>query len=180
MDTLLTKLYDEVPGTTIILSTLLPNTLEPKLVEQISREIRTIASIRREKNDRLVLADMSTFIKKDELVDGIHPTAKGYEKMASVWWAAFQEAEKENMLQKVNSAGSSGTLSEFVEKKLDGNGSISNPHLPAYTAPAQPSLSGSSRGFQLLDCWAFIARTFTCTCWQILISWLPKSSCFRG
>ncbi|KAJ5124542.1 uncharacterized protein N7515_008367 [Penicillium bovifimosum] len=148
MDSLLTQLFDGIPGTTIILSTLIFNGIHPQEVADISGQYVELAGKRRAQNDSLVLADMSTFIKWNELVDNIHPTAEGYERMASVWWAAIQEAEKEGLLKAPKSTSTnSGTISKAYEKELDD--SISNPSLPAYTASPQPTVvereSGSSR-----------------------------------
>lgn len=133
MNILIEKLFSSIEGTTIILSTLLPNGKQPEKVESINEQLRNLVAYRRARNNRIVLADMSHFIKVDELVDKIHPDDAGYEKMASVWWAAFQEAQKEGMLQNFNY-----TSSKFNAKKLDDN--TTDPHLPAYSAPAQPTV----------------------------------------
>ncbi|KAJ5586528.1 CAZyme family CE3 [Penicillium hetheringtonii] len=127
MNRLIERLFDNIQGTTIILSTLLPNGKAPEKVESINEQYRSLVAYRRDRKERIVLADMSKFITVDELVDKIHPDDAGYEKMASVWWAAFQEAEKEKMLQNFNY-----TISQFSEKKLDDN--ITNPHLFKYSA----------------------------------------------
>lgn len=142
MDSLLTELYEAIPDTTIILSTLIPNNKKPNLVADISQQYRDLAAKRRAQNDSLVLAEMSTFIKSNQLVDKIHPTAAGYEEMASVWWAAIQVAESEGLLKAPASTSmNNGTMSKAREKALDD--STGDPDLPAYTAPAQPKASGS-------------------------------------
>lgn len=133
MNILIEKLFSSIEGTTIILSTLLPNAKQPEKVESINEQLRNLVAYRRARNNRIVLADMSHFIKVDELADKIHPDDAGYEKMASVWWAAFQEAQKEGMLQNFNY-----TSAKFNAKKLDDN--TTDPHLPAYSAPAQPTV----------------------------------------
>ncbi|KAJ5555374.1 hypothetical protein N7461_003844 [Penicillium sp. DV-2018c] len=139
MDSLLTQLFDGIPGTTIILSTLIFNGKRAQEVADISGQYVELAAKRRAQNDSLVLADMSTFIKWNELVDGIHPTADGYERMASVWWAAIQEAEKEGLLKAPRPTSTSdGTMNGTYEKGLDD--SIENPSLPAYTASPQPTV----------------------------------------
>jgi len=148
MDSLLTELYDAIPGTTIILSTLIPNDKKPNLVSDISQQYRDLVAKRRAQNDSLVLAEMSTFLKSNQLVDKIHPTAAGYEEMASVWWAAIQVAENEALLKAPASTSmNNGTISKAREKELDD--STDDPNLPAYTAPAQPTGSGLSQANQL-------------------------------
>lgn len=152
MNSLMTKLFNEIDGTTIILSTLLPNKKEPKLVESINKQFRTLAAFWRAKNGRVVLADMSTFIKEDQLVDGVHPDDYGYTEMASVWWAAIQVAIAENLLQEASNTTVNGTISQTFEKSLDGNNSIADPDLPAFSATAQPVLNSGvyARGLSLL------------------------------
>ncbi|KAJ6128170.1 hypothetical protein N7471_009387 [Penicillium samsonianum] len=149
MDSLLTYLFDNIPNTTIILSTLTYNGKKPQLATDISTQYLELAAKRRARKERLVVADMSTFIKWKQLVDKIHPTDAGYEEMASVWWAAIQQAEKEGFLSAPESTSiSSGTISKAREKELDD--STGDPSLPAYTAPPQPTKisNGSSRSRQ--------------------------------
>ncbi|KKK25956.1 hypothetical protein ARAM_003532 [Aspergillus rambellii] len=146
IDALLTELFNQINGTTIILSTLLPNTKQPRIAEQISRQYRNVAARRRAQGDRVVLAEMSYFIKSDQLADGTHPTDSGYKEMASVWWAAIQEAEREGMLQAPNNIGEVGVLTQAKEASLDD--SITNPNLPDYTAPAQPVVADNARSIR--------------------------------
>ncbi|KAJ5646436.1 LipaseGDSL [Penicillium lividum] len=138
MNSLLDLLFEKVPNTTIILSTLLPNKKTPQVVEWISDQYRVLAAKRRKSGDRIVLADMSTFIKLDELADATHPTDVGYKRMASVWWAAIEDALQENMIQQFDY-----TITKKLEKALDN--STSNPSLPSYTAPPQPT--NTNHGF---------------------------------
>lgn len=140
MNSLISKLFDQIEGTTIILSTLLPNGKEPELVKEINKQYRTLAAFWRAKNGRVVLADMSKFIKEDQLVDGTHPDDYGYKEMASVWWAAIQVAQAEGMLQQASDTSVNGTIGEVLEKSLDDG--TDDPDLPAYAATAQPVLNG--------------------------------------
>ncbi|KAE8390395.1 hypothetical protein BDV23DRAFT_193793 [Aspergillus alliaceus] len=120
MNVMLTRLYDKIPGTTIILSTLLSNG-DPKAqanVVKINEQYRNIAAARRKNGDKIVLAEMSDFIKVNELVDGTHPTDHGYKKMASVWWAAIQEAEKAKFLSEPKDIGESDWIDTTCEKKF--------------------------------------------------------------
>lgn len=171
MDSLLTYLFDNIPDTTIILSTLTFNGKKPQLGTDISTQYLKLAAERRARNESLVIADMSTFIQWNQLVDNIHPTAAGYEEMASVWWAAIQEAEKEGLLKAPNPT-STGTaaISKAREKLLDD--STADPSLPAYTAPPQPTIkkvkNSSSRSYE----WHIWAVAF-----QMIISTLQLLPC---
>ncbi|KNG81650.1 hypothetical protein ANOM_009765 [Aspergillus nomiae NRRL 13137] len=121
MDALLTRLYDAIPGTTIILSTLLPRVTTDNEIVKFSRYIsdqyRQIVAARRQQGQRIVLAEMSDFIKPEDLIDGTHPTDFGYKKMASVWWEAIQEAEREGLLQPPNHTGVSDTKRTTCKKE---------------------------------------------------------------
>ncbi|KAL4863522.1 hypothetical protein BDV12DRAFT_206408 [Aspergillus spectabilis] len=152
IDTLMSDLFTSIPNTTIILSTLLPNTHAQRVVSRISKEYRALAARRRANGDRVVLAEMSYFIGSDQLADGTHPDDQGYKNMAAVWWAAVQVAESEGLLVKPNEmdlesggrlaevSGVNGTMKEG--EGLD-DGPVVDPELPAYIAPAQPGEEGT-------------------------------------
>ncbi|KAG2421540.1 hypothetical protein HFD88_005515 [Aspergillus terreus] len=136
MNGLLTQLFDAIPGTTIILSTLLQNTRQPINVETVNREYRKLAAQRRADGDRVVLAEMSQFIKFDQLKDGTHPIDLGYKEMASVWWAAIETAQQAGFLQKPNGAGFLTASNATSKQALNAN--VSDPDLPYYSAVPQP------------------------------------------
>ncbi|KAL4861182.1 SGNH hydrolase-type esterase domain-containing protein [Aspergillus spectabilis] len=98
MDALLDYLYSSIPNTTIILSTLLPNTNQPGLVNDINLQYRTIYNRRRDEGDKIVLADMANNLEDSDLQDDTHPDDAGYRKMATVWWAAIQAADRRGFL----------------------------------------------------------------------------------
>lgn len=98
MDDLLTKLYKEIPGTTVILSTLLPNGLAQHNVTLINDQYKSIYHKRQEKKENIILADMSDLISTSHLVDGTHPDEFGYLKMAGAWTTAIKEASDKKMI----------------------------------------------------------------------------------
>ncbi|KAL4874886.1 SGNH hydrolase-type esterase domain-containing protein [Aspergillus karnatakaensis] len=153
IDTLITNLFTAIPNTTIILSTLLPNTHAQRVVSRISREYRNLAGRRRSAGDRVVLAEMSYFIGSEMLVDGTHPDNQGYKNMAAVWWAAVQTAESEGLLSAPNEVRGGGKVA-VVAGTGSGNGTVKegeglddgpveDPELPGYIAPAQPGDEGT-------------------------------------
>jgi hypothetical protein len=120
MNELLTRLYDAIPGTTIILSTLLVNQ-EPNgiiNVPVINEQYRQIAAARIKEGARMVLAEMNDFITVTDIGDKTHPTNDGYIKMASVWWAAIQEAENKGYLQEPKDIGESDWVDTTCEKQF--------------------------------------------------------------
>lgn len=118
-DSLLTFLYGAISNTTIIMSTLLPNTVEPDLVAEINEQYHDVYDNREAAGDRIVLADMYTFLTTDDLQDGTHPTDYGYEKMASVWWSAIQTALNNNYLSAPIDTGVSDFPNNTCEQTYD-------------------------------------------------------------
>ncbi|KAJ5801621.1 uncharacterized protein N7518_003689 [Penicillium psychrosexuale] len=116
MDTMIDYLYSSVPNVTIILSTLLPNTAQPALVGQISVQYRRLYMRRKAAGDKIVIADMQSFISVDDLQDDTHPTDDGYIKMASIWWPAIQEAQTNGFLTPPADTDVSDTSSSTCEK----------------------------------------------------------------
>lgn len=97
MRALVEKLFAEIPGTTVVLSTLLPNAVDSvdERVSGVNEKFRElVASLgsgvgsggeEGGEGKRIVLAEMNEgYITRDELVDdGIHPNKDGYDKMAA-------------------------------------------------------------------------------------------------
>ncbi|CAI6328793.1 unnamed protein product [Periconia digitata] len=140
MDQMLDLLYEKIPGVTILFSTLLTNkgaTTDSRVKNIVNPQYRALVERRRKQNQRIVLAEMyesdTPWLSKNELSDGTHPTDAGYKKMAAIWWAAFQEADKAGMLQPPNKA----TLLQRCEQpaKIEG----SKIQLPAnFYGPVEP------------------------------------------
>ena len=98
MKSLVDDLFQMVPGTTIILSTLVPNgdpTIDACLVN-LNSQYRSLANSYQ--NQRFDIADMYSFVGHDGIwpvgsATPGHPTDEGYLRMASVWWSAIQRSE---------------------------------------------------------------------------------------
>ncbi|KXJ87696.1 SGNH hydrolase-type esterase domain-containing protein [Microdochium bolleyi] len=107
MAALLDKLFDQVPGTTVVLSTLLVNaddTVDGR-VAVVNDGYRALVRSQREAGRRIVLAEMNdgNYITRDDLVDdGIHPNRNGYIKMAFIWYEAIMNASKDGLIQTPN------------------------------------------------------------------------------
>ena len=95
MRSLVEKLFAEIPGTTVVLSTLLPNAVDSvdERVDSVNEKFRELvatlsssgSTAEGAEGQRIVLAEMNNgYITRDELVeDGIHPNKEGYNKMAA-------------------------------------------------------------------------------------------------
>lgn len=95
MKDLIDYLFQTVPGTTVILSTLVPNwvpAIDACLVK-VNDQYRKLASSYQ--GQRFTIADMYDFVGLDGVwQEGTptlgHPTDEGFSTMAAVWWNAFQ------------------------------------------------------------------------------------------
>jgi lysophospholipase L1-like esterase len=101
MRDMIMECFIRVPGTVVILSTLIPNTQTPENFASINNQYRNVAAQLRAQGFHIILAEMNDgFITIDDIWDGTHPYLLGFEKMASVWTRAINEAEKEGWLVK--------------------------------------------------------------------------------
>ena len=111
MDKLVDYLFHEITGVTIIVSTLLPNNAtdtNEHIRNSINPQYADVVKRRQEKNQPIVLADLYSALTVEDLVDGTHPTDKGYRKLAEAWLSAISEAGKKGMLLEARDIGNPG------------------------------------------------------------------------
>jgi hypothetical protein len=112
VNALIDYLYEEIPGVTIIMSTIIPSrtiTVDGAQVasvrDAVNVKYRALAALRIASGDKLVLCDADTFMTTDDIGgDGIHPTEYGYEKLASLFYEAINEAYSQSFLEAPNSS----------------------------------------------------------------------------
>ena len=126
---LLDQLWLDVPGATVILSTLIPNT-DPQAnanVQSINQQYTTtVMNHYSQLGKKLLLCNMNDgYITTADLnpTDGTHPTDEGYTKMASVWWNAFQKVESLNWLTQAPNTGVPDSETGYDCPKVYGHGS---------------------------------------------------------
>lgn len=95
MDNLLQYLWQMVPTSTVILSTLLVNADREvnSRVSRVNAQIRDLVATKAAEHKSMFLADMSTAEgpQREDLVDGTHPNDEGYKKMAVIWFNAIRQ-----------------------------------------------------------------------------------------
>jgi hypothetical protein len=92
MKTMMNEIYASIDGVTIILSTLLPKSVNNACASFVSEQYRSL--VRDEFVGRRVgLADINSVLPASMLADGTHPTDEGYRLFASVWWDAISKVE---------------------------------------------------------------------------------------
>lgn len=93
---LIDRLFDAIPGVTIITSTLLPNgnSNTQSNINILNSQIPNVVKDRQEAGKQITYVDFSSsyFSLADIGSDGTHPTDAGYLKMAEVWYQGIQAA----------------------------------------------------------------------------------------
>ncbi|MFI6318815.1 ricin-type beta-trefoil lectin domain protein [Nonomuraea sp. NPDC050556] len=89
LSTLIDHLTTALPGADVFVATLIP--LANSGQEAAARTYNAaIPGIVQSKGQRVHLVDMHAQLTTADLVDGVHPTAGGYDKMAAAWYTALQ------------------------------------------------------------------------------------------
>ncbi|GAA4607697.1 lysophospholipase L1-like esterase [Actinoplanes octamycinicus] len=89
LSTLLDHIVAGAPSADVFVATLIP--LANSGQEAAARTFNAaLPGIVRSKGSRVHLVDMHAALTTGDLIDGIHPTAGGYDKMAAIWYAALR------------------------------------------------------------------------------------------
>ncbi|CAG7982826.1 unnamed protein product [Penicillium nalgiovense] len=101
---MLEYLWTTSSGSTVILSTLLPN-LDGKIesrVLRINEKFREMANVKAAEGRKIIFEDMhsSDGPKISDLADGTHPNDVGYAKMAMIWRGGIYEAVHKGFVQR--------------------------------------------------------------------------------
>ncbi|CZR48139.1 uncharacterized protein FPRO_12749 [Fusarium proliferatum ET1] len=94
MKALVDDIYSNIPGVTIVLSTIVrsTNVTNDACASKVSKQIRQLVKTYR--SQRIGLADINPVLPTSMLQkDGIHPTDAGYKLFASVWWDAIRKIQ---------------------------------------------------------------------------------------
>jgi lysophospholipase L1-like esterase len=95
LDSLIEKLISACPDATIIVARIIPST-HPGLAALISVFNRAITELIEQRvaqrEQRVMVVDMPSGVKPEDIVDGLHPGDGGYDKMAIKWAIAMTAA----------------------------------------------------------------------------------------
>lgn len=127
MDSMISDLFAQSEGVTIILSTLIPSGLYDYNVVKINDQYRALVEGRQRRGDKIQLAEMHNgFITVDDLRDDpklTHPNAEGFRKMAAVWYDAISHIQ--GSISPPIDTGISDTMGDNnCDKKPGGRGPI--------------------------------------------------------
>ncbi|MEU8661715.1 ricin-type beta-trefoil lectin domain protein [Actinoplanes philippinensis] len=89
LSTLIDRITSTVPSADVFVATIIP--LANSGQEAAARTYNSaLSTIVRSKGSRVHLVDMHAALTTADLIDGVHPTANGYDKMAATWYAALR------------------------------------------------------------------------------------------
>ncbi|SPO03558.1 uncharacterized protein DNG_06241 [Cephalotrichum gorgonifer] len=99
LERLIRMCFEKSPGVVILVSTLLWNGAADDRVQDINAQYRAVVAKLQLEGLKVQLAEMHDgFITESDIWDGTHPHPSGCQKMASVWWFAFQQVDQKGWL----------------------------------------------------------------------------------
>ncbi|WP_371777990.1 ricin-type beta-trefoil lectin domain protein [Streptosporangium subroseum] len=92
LSTLIDRITAAVPNTDVFVATIIPlsDSGQEAAARTFNAAIPGIVQNKVNSGKRVHLVDMHSKLTTSDLIDGIHPTAGGYDKMAAAWYAALQ------------------------------------------------------------------------------------------
>ncbi|PNS20600.1 Chitin synthase 3 [Sphaceloma murrayae] len=136
---LIDQVYTQWPGVTLIVAKLVPDTeaAAQTYIDDINAAIPGIVAERAAQGKKISIVDMSPpFLTTADLVDGIHPTVAGYEKMADIWLAGIEAVAAKGWL---GAGGSSSPTNPSSSTTASTIPTSSTPSSASSSAPAPPS-----------------------------------------
>ncbi|GAA0846924.1 ricin-type beta-trefoil lectin domain protein [Streptosporangium amethystogenes subsp. fukuiense] len=92
LSTLIDRITATVPDADVFVATIIPlsSASQEAAARTFNAAIPGIVQNKVNSGKRVHLVDMHSKLTTSDLIDGIHPTAGGYDKMAAAWYAALQ------------------------------------------------------------------------------------------
>ena len=92
LSALLDRITNTAPGADVFVAQLTPlsNSGQESAVRTFNAALPAIVQSKVNAGRRVHLVDMHSALSTADLIDGVHPTATGYDKMAAVWYSALQ------------------------------------------------------------------------------------------
>jgi lysophospholipase L1-like esterase len=92
LSALVDRITATVPDADVFVATIIPmgGDARESAVRAYNATIPAMVQSRANAGKRVHLVDMHAALTADDLIDGIHPTATGYDKMAATWYSALR------------------------------------------------------------------------------------------
>ena len=111
LSTLIDRITTAVPAADVFVATIIPlsNAGQESNARTFNAAIPGIVQSKVNAGRRVHLVDMHSAVTTADLIDGIHPTATGYDKMAAAWYSALQSVPGS-----IGSSGGTGSTTALV------------------------------------------------------------------
>ena len=112
IEALITKIYNKCKDATVMVARVIPQRDEPTggtgRVFAFNNRLYGIVRSRRAAGQHVWLVDHYTSVTTDDLVDTLHPTAAGYDKMAEIWYLAIKQVNRQGWIGEPVNTGPTG------------------------------------------------------------------------
>ncbi|SCL72085.1 RICIN domain-containing protein [Micromonospora chersina] len=149
LSALIDHITSTAPGAEVFVAQLTPlaNSGQESAVRGFNAAIPGIVQSKVNAGRHVHLVDMHTAVTTADLIDGIHPTANGYDRMAAVWYSALQAAPGS-----IGTPGGAGGSATQVVGAQSGR---------CLDVPNGSTTNGTQ--VQLYDCWGGTMQRWTYT-----------------
>lgn len=134
---LIDEVLDNVPGTVVLVSTLIPNKVHyaEACIETFNAGVPAVVEARRSAGKLVYLVNMhnSSIFTTADLDDTTHPTDEGYKKMAKIWYSGLKQIFAECWLTPPVQNGVTDADSGAISLKVDGGAWRIMSESPLYT-----------------------------------------------
>lgn len=88
---LLDQIIENAPSALLVVSNLVPLAFSADALATYNSQVPLLVDERRAQGANIVFVDQYSDFPLDDLDDGVHPNAGGYDRMAGVWYNAIYE-----------------------------------------------------------------------------------------
>ena len=151
LSSLIDRITTTAPNADVFVAQIIPlaNSGQAAAVRTFNAALPGIVQSKVNAGKRVHLVDQYSALTTADLIDGIHPTATGYDKMAAVWYRALQSVSGS-----IGTPGSGGGTYQNVQLVGVGSGRCLD-------VPNGSTTNGTA--VQLYDCWGGTMQRWTYT-----------------
>ncbi|MCZ7438732.1 ricin-type beta-trefoil lectin domain protein [Micromonospora sp. WMMC241] len=151
LSTLIDRITATAPNADVFVAQIIPlaNAGQESAVRTFNNALPGIVQAKVNAGKRVHLVDQHSALTTADLIDGIHPTATGYDKMAAVWYRALQAVSGS-----IGTPGTGGGTYQNVQLVGGGSGRCLD-------VPNGSTTNGTQ--VQLYDCWGGTMQRWTYT-----------------
>ena len=151
LSSLIDRITNTAPNADVFVAQIIPlaNSGQEAAVRTFNAAIPGIVQSKVNAGKRVHLVDQHSALTTADLIDGVHPTATGYDKMAAVWYRALQSVSGS-----IGTPGSGGGTYQNVQLVGVGSGRCLD-------VPNGSTTNGTA--VQLYDCWGGTMQRWTYT-----------------